>query len=199
LDGAEDNNIKVSRREFLKILGATGIVLTGGLFGLRSLLDEFATKKVLAQKNLTNTTLTPPNQEKEVYPYLQIEHRSDSPIPLQLPNEETFIVHNDGNIISWSCHIDVYGGVTNNGTPLGRDTPLSQFKILGQKVITIQPGAQIEVKVPTLWNNLGSSIQGVTVVGVCYDPVGDPLEPYDTIIIGQNNRKISSFIYLNSI
>ena len=206
MDDAKDNNIKVSRREFFKILGATGIVLTGGLFGLRSLLDEFATKTVLAQKNITNTTvttanttLTPPNQEKELYPYLQIEHRSDSPLPSQLPTEERFIIHNDGNVTSWSCHIEVYGGVANDGTPFGSNTPLSQFKILGQKVITLQPGAHIEVSVPTLWNNLGSSIQGVIVIGVCYDPVIDPLEPHDTILIGQNNRKISSFIYLNPI
>lgn len=94
----------------------------------------------------------------------------------------TVRVTNKGNGISFATYVEVYEG------PGGYTHPLRDYRLCDYKIITINPGQTVDVKLN--WNRL--LIQGRTV-GVCFDAF---LDPRDFHLVEQCNDHITSIHYL---
>jgi hypothetical protein len=78
----------------------------------------------------------------------------------------TVRVTNKGNGISFACYVQVYEGphVTTVS-----DNPLQDYRLCDYKIMTINPGQTVDVKL-----SLNRFLAEGSVVGVCFDPFQDP-------------------------
>jgi len=94
----------------------------------------------------------------------------------------TVWVTNNGNGISFATYVEIYEG------PVGYSSPRSDYRLCDYKIVTINPGQTVEVKLS--WNRL---LQRGRIVGVCFDPFLDPRGFY---LMEQYNDHITSIHYL---
>jgi hypothetical protein len=95
----------------------------------------------------------------------------------------TVRVTNKGNGISFSTYVEVYEG------PGGYTHPLRDYRLCDYKIITINPGQTVDVKLN--WTRLLP--RHGRVVGVCFDPF---LDPRGFQLVGQYHDHITSIHYL---
>lgn len=105
------------------------------------------------------------------------------PLIVDEPGRVSFTIWNDGNFPTWTCYVQIYEG------PEGYTHPLSDYKLRGQTIITLQPGERREVTLP--W--VRSQHTG-RIVGICFDPL---LDPKNFTLVEHYNRHITSVHYLN--
>jgi hypothetical protein len=99
------------------------------------------------------------------YPYLNCTsdyHRPDAQFVIP-PGGGTLklTVWNEGNFPAWTCYVEVREG----------SGPLSDFELRGQTIITLQPGERRDVMLQVVPEQVGAHL-----VGVCYDPLLDPMD-----------------------
>jgi len=98
------------------------------------------------------------------------------------PGTVTVRVTNKGNGISFSTYVEVYEG------PVGYTHPLRDYRLCDYRVITMNPGQTVDVRLN--WVRLLSRGR---IVGVCFDPFLDPRGFYR---VEQYNDHITSVHYL---
>lgn len=91
----------------------------------------------------------------------------------------TVRVTNKGNGISFACYVEVYDG------PGGLS--LEDYRLCDYKIITINPGQTVDVKLN--WNN---RLPRGRIVGVCFDPF---LDPRGFHLVEQGNDHITYLLY----
>lgn len=94
----------------------------------------------------------------------------------------TVRVTNKGNGISFATYVEIYEG------PVGYTHPLRDYRLCDYKIITINPGQTMDVKLS--WNRL---LPQGRIVGVCFDPF---LAPRGFRLVEQYNDHITSIHYL---
>lgn len=77
---------------------------------------------------------------------------------------ETITVTNKGNGISFSSYVEIYEG------PFGFGHPLRDYRLCDYRILTVNPGQTVDVKLQ--FNRL---LAKGSIVGVCFDPFLDPL------------------------
>lgn len=90
-------------------------------------------------------------------------------------------VTNKGNGISFNSYVQVYEG------PWGYTHPLREYRLCDYRIMTINPGQTVDVKLN--WSRLLSKGR---VVGVCFDPF---LDPRGFHLVEQYNDHITSIHY----
>ncbi len=93
----------------------------------------------------------------------------------------TMNVTNLGNGASFNTYVELYDG------PWGYQNPLRDYRLCKSKVISIQPGQKIAVKLT--WTRMHASGR---LVGICYDPF---LDPRGFNLVQQIHRHIASIHY----
>lgn len=93
----------------------------------------------------------------------------------------TVRVTNKGNGISFTSCVQVYEG------PGGYSHPLRDYRLCDYRILTINPGQTVDVKLN--WNRLLSKGR---IVGVCFDPF---LDPRGFHLVEQYNDHITSIHY----
>jgi hypothetical protein len=94
----------------------------------------------------------------------------------------TVRVINEGNGISFSAYVEVYEG------PVGYTHQLRDYRLCDYRVLTINPGQTVDVKL--FWTRL---LERGRIVGVCYDPF---LDPRGFHLVEQYNPHITSIHYI---
>jgi hypothetical protein len=133
------------------------------------------------------------------YPYLKIDYPQPSPFSgIVAPcmdseitiiqrdlyegdqQQETFKVTNLGNFPAWTCYIEAFN------TDFGCDKHLSSLERVGRRILTLQPSESQEITFSWRTRYPG----GGAVVGICHDPILDPLvTPFRSIIIGPSEQR----------
>jgi hypothetical protein len=174
--------------------GGAAVLALGGLGGIglldrRSPTGHSPSREVSAQ----------PGDEKRAYPYLRIEGVDNlcltPPTPpagtcisWTYPPDVRYIVRNDGNLPAWTCYVESYMGEHESD-------PISACELVEQEIIVIQPGEQREVRLNWKPTCGGRVLREGFVIGICYDPLMDPLGPRDSILVGSNDRHIARACY----
>lgn len=102
-------------------------------------------------------------------------------MPLGSESEVTVVVLNGGNAPSYNTYVEVYEG------PYYYTNPLSDYHKRDYKIVTIQPGQQLDVKL-----KYKREFRSAKIVGICYDPLFDQK---DFTLVEQYNRHITSLHY----
>lgn len=95
----------------------------------------------------------------------------------------TVTITNKGNGISFCSYVEVYEG------PRGYTHPLREYRLCDYKIVTINPGQTLDVKLN--WSRLLTSGR---CVGICFDPF---LDPRSFQLVEQYHDHITSIHYIN--
>ena len=93
----------------------------------------------------------------------------------------TVTVTNKGNGVSFFSYVEVYEG------PGGYSHPLRDYRLCDYRVLTINPGQTVDVKLQ--WSRL---LETGRIVGVCFDPF---MDPRGFNLVEQYNDHITSIHY----
>jgi hypothetical protein len=138
------------------------------------------------------------------YPYLRIEYPFSLPFSaVSAPcmdgeiaiiqrdlyegdsQQETFKVTNLGNFPAWTCYIEAYNA------SFGCGNRLSSFERVGRQTISLQPSESHNLTFSWTTRYPG----GGAVVGICHDPILDPLvRPFRSIIVGPYEQRQLAYI-----